>query len=192
LSGINEADWSEMHAKSPILWASALLAVLAAGVAFSNPEPPSVTAQVLNADLAYQIRTADEAYLVLLDRRLISNVTDWRERYSGQILGFGVRTARQSVSPADVEAMKSLLLNPTSWIGQEKLCVTAGDAALMMRGPKGEVTIMFAFVGSDCIRISGLACGLQGPGQDETVAREEPVRDAAVTDRFQGVTHERH
>ena len=153
---------------------AAIFVTLAASAVgqMTTQKPQRATSQVMPDDLSYHIRTSDEAYLVLLDRLPIANLPDWRDRFSGQILGFGIRTPRKPLSDVDVVAAKTLLLDPASWGTEEKACLIAGDAALLMRGPKGEVTIMLElWCGRAHVRDDTGMC-LTAYGQIDAVCKE--------------------
>ena len=73
----------------------------------------------------------------------ISNYPQWRENFSGHVLGFGVRSERKRLEEADLARVKEILLDEASFAGEEKMCVGQGDCALLMRSPIGEVLVMF-------------------------------------------------
>lgn len=94
-------------------------------------------------DLRYHVGKVDEAYIMLLDRHGISNYPQWRENFSGHVLGFGVRSERKRLEEADLARVKEILLDEASFAGEEKMCISQGDCALLMRSPIGEVLVMF-------------------------------------------------
>jgi hypothetical protein len=98
---------------------------------------------ITNVDIRLQLQEADEATIVLLNDLGITNDRAWREHFSGQVFGFGIRTAPMSVTPQDLARIKDILLDASSYEMQDKDCSMQGDAALMMRSPIGEVLVMF-------------------------------------------------
>ena len=98
---------------------------------------------IAEIDLQYHIRSADEAEMMLLDTSGISNDRQWRKNFSGQVLGFGIRSERKTLEDADLARVKELLLDEASYFDGGNTCLVAGDAALLMRSPIGEVLIMF-------------------------------------------------
>lgn len=122
------------------------LAVMVTSVSWSAGQmrsKPTPSHEVLPADLRYHLESADEGYFVLLDKVGIVNEPNWRERFSGQVLGFGIRTPRQTLTQDDVRHAVALLVDTTNWGTDAKACDLAGDAALILRGPAAEVTVMF-------------------------------------------------
>jgi len=153
------------------------LAVMLASVSWSakpaeqTPTKPAHSShEFLPEDLRYHVQSADEGYFVLLDKLGIVNEPNWRKRFSGQILGFGIRTRRQPLTEDDLQHAKALLLDPSNWGTDEKPCEIAGDAALIVRGPAAEVTIMFElWCGRAHVRDETMRC-LAAYGQIDAIA----------------------
>jgi hypothetical protein len=155
--------------KSTVLFVAAML--VAASVR-SDESPPSLSLGITEADLRFNLQSVDEAHLVLLEPSHIANDPGWRAHFSGQVFGYGVRTEPQVVSKADVERIKALLLDSSSWIEGEKSCETAGDAALFMRSPFGEVTIMLELWCARAHVVSETMECLRAYGQIDPIAKE--------------------
>jgi hypothetical protein len=108
-----------------------------------NEVPSDSLLYISDIDTRWHLENSDEAHFALLETRMIGHFDDWRERYSEQVLGFGVRTDLIEMSHEDLEFLKKLLLDPGSYVPGMKLCAMAGDAVVYFRGPSGEVTVVF-------------------------------------------------
>ena len=96
-----------------------------------------------DADTRWHLANSDEAHFALLSPRMIVNEKGWRNLYSKQVLGFGVRTDAVELTDEDRETLKTLLLDPSNYVSGYKPCAMAGDAVAFFRDPYGEVTVVF-------------------------------------------------
>ncbi|MGQ0721725.1 MAG: hypothetical protein ACT4PE_09150 [Candidatus Eiseniibacteriota bacterium] len=133
-----------------MLWMQQLLGCPAAvllTIGGTTPAPPDHKSREFltwqtEQDVAYRLSQCDAAQVMLLDERGIFNLEDWRGDFDRQVMGDGVRSEVVDMLPASVERLKSLLLEPTHYVPGDKLCLISGDAALLFRGPQGEVEVM--------------------------------------------------
>lgn len=149
---------------SAVVWPVVLGAVALAPVSprARFPALPETTwARISSANLRSALKGIDEAEFVLLDPKGIGRDREWRKHFSGQVLGFGIRTVPRSLSQEDVQEVTALLLNPSSWNANVVPCLTAGDAALLMSGPGDQITVMLE-----------LSCG-RAHIRDETISGYE-------------------
>lgn len=116
-------------------------ASVAADAGAASPQTQAAVG-IADKDLQFLLDTMDEAHVVLLDMQFVGNDPEWRTHYSGQVLGFGVRTQPEPVSAGDLAEIKRLLSDTANWPGGIKMCLIEGDAAILMRGPYGELTVM--------------------------------------------------